>query len=59
MHWALGPVVRLFLGTPWEELKLMVMDSMPIVRIRIGFRHVVIVGDAAGIKRIFQVTLHW
>ena len=45
----------MMLGTSWEVMKEMVQAAMPIVRLRIGYRHVVIVGDAAGIKRIFQV----
>ena len=54
-HWALGPVVPLFLGTPWDVMHGWLADAMPVVHHRIGFRHVVLVGDAAGMKRIFQV----
>ena len=36
-------------------MKGWVLEALPIVRIRIGFRHVVIVGDASGLKRVFQV----
>ena len=55
IHWALGPVVPLFLGTPWDVMRDWLLASMPVVHLRIGFRHVVLVGDAAGMKRIFQV----
>ena len=55
IHWALGPVVPLFLGTPWDVMRDWLLTAMPVVHLRIGFRHVVLVGDAAGMKRIFQV----
>lgn len=55
MYWALGPVVPLFLGTPWDVMRDWLLAAMPVVHLRIGFRHVVLVGDAAGMKRIFQV----
>ena len=56
IHWALGPVVPLFLGTPWDVMRGWLQDAhSPVVHHRIGFRHVVLVGDAAGMKRIFQV----
>lgn len=42
-------------GTPWEVMRQWVTECPPIVRIRILMRPCVIVGSAAGLKRIFQV----
>lgn len=44
-------------GTPWEVMRQWVADCPPIVRIRILLRPCVIVGSAAGLKRIFQVHI--
>jgi len=46
--------VPLFLGTPWDVMRGWLEASPPVVHHRIGLRHVVLVGDAAGMKRIFQ-----
>lgn len=49
-----GPVIPLYLGTPWEVMRGYLADSPPIVRLRIMLRPLVLVGSAAGLKRIFQ-----
>lgn len=54
LHEWLGPVLPLYRGTPWEVMRQWVADCPPIVRIRILLRPCVIVGSAAGLKRIFQ-----
>ncbi len=55
LHEWLGPIVPLYKNTPWEVMRQWVAESPPIVHIRILLRPCVIVGSAAGLKRIFQV----
>lgn len=58
VHVCFGPVIPLIQGTPWEVMRHWVATCPPIVRIRIFMRPCVIVGSAAGLKRIFQVNPH-
>ena len=55
VHDWFGPILPLLWGTPWEVMRDWVARSPPIVRIRILMRPCVVVGSAAGLKRIFQV----
>lgn len=53
--WLLGHVLPLLRGTPWELMQQWVAERPPLVRLRIMQRHLVVVGSAEGLKRVFQV----
>ena len=52
--WLLGHVVPLLRGTPWELMQQWVAERPPLVKLRIMQRHLVVVGSAEGLKRVFQ-----
>ena len=52
--WLLGHVLPLLRGTPWELMATWVSKAPPLVKLRIMQRHLVVVGSAEGLKRVFQ-----
>lgn len=54
-HWLLGHVLPLLHGTPWDLMAAWVAEQPPLVKLRILQRHLVVVGSAEGVKRVFQV----
>ena len=53
----LGPVLALAQGCSWDTMRdWSLADNGGLVRLRLGLRHAVIAGDAASLKRIFQVV---
>ena len=55
--WLLGHVLPLLRGTPWELMQQWVAERPPLVKLRIMQRHLVVVGSAEGLKRVFQARL--
>lgn len=57
-HWLLGHVLPLLRGTAWDLMAEWVAEQphwSSVVKLRIMQRHMVVVGSAEGVKRVFQV----